>query len=661
MKMRSSLLIPLFHTALALSVNAAIITVTTTNNASPGAGQVSLAQAIQRAQQGDEIRFNIPGSGPHYIVTPPEGYAFITNNNVVIDGYSQPGSSANTNSILSPNNAQLRIVLDSREGGHKIMDVPRVSPNDDPGFARFEGAVLGIVGAEGVRVQGLSFLGVPQVGGENAVSLYFIALARGASGHVNGCWFGVDPDGLTVAGAADGIAGYRYRQRDNSGTVTSTVLIDHMVVGVASNATSVAQQFNVFAGMTVNPILIEGENTRISGNFIGVLPDGLHDYNVALNPELAGQFRGAVAIGRSGNNTLIGTDGDGVNDSNERNVFGGMLPSHLGGFDHLIDFYGQNPGTNIVIAGNYVGIGIDGNTRFTNGVPILGASGPEAEYRIGSNLDGVSDALEGNLIANNYPPELFPASDYQENPEALDFLSQLNSGATISLRGNSLINNFPFPVSPLRDGGFFLQNYYIKALLDPSSSFPVLDGTSTRQRLKGTVPIPDPSAYADTMIDVYIADPVGMTNGMAAEIPELPQGFVQGRTYLGSFSEGSAADLDVDPGQFEFDISALSVTAGAQLTITANFIAGTSGGGEAGDFTSIVRGDAGITLTWTSGSLQSAPAVVGPWADVDVTGNTTTVTPSDTMRFFRLQAGGSVSDGTAPPLTSPFSNAVQVQ
>ncbi len=86
------------------------------------------------------------------------------------------------------------------------------------------------------------------------------------------------------------------------------------------------------------------------------------------------------------------------------------------------------------------------------------------------------------------------------------------------------------------------MNYYSKALLDPATFVPTLATNSTRARLIGVAPLPDPSRYSETIIDLYVADPIGMTNGAAAGIPELPQGFVQGRTYLGSFVEGSAAD-----------------------------------------------------------------------------------------------------------------------
>src|SRR5256885_1235146 len=93
-----------------LPTHAAVITVTTTNN--PGAG--SLLEALSNVHDGDEIQFNIPGPGPHYFATPFGGYPYITANDITIDGYSQPGAVANSNSILQPNNAQIKIVLDSR-------------------------------------------------------------------------------------------------------------------------------------------------------------------------------------------------------------------------------------------------------------------------------------------------------------------------------------------------------------------------------------------------------------------------------------------------------------------------------------------------------------------------------------------------------------------
>src|SRR5437879_303995 len=91
--------------ALAAQMQAKIITVNTQDNTDFSAGKTNLVTAINLLADGDTIRFNIPGAGAHYLVTPVGGYAVISNNNITIDGYSQSGSSPNSNTILAANNA----------------------------------------------------------------------------------------------------------------------------------------------------------------------------------------------------------------------------------------------------------------------------------------------------------------------------------------------------------------------------------------------------------------------------------------------------------------------------------------------------------------------------------------------------------------------------
>lgn len=561
-----------------LQVQAAVISVTTTNN--PGDG--SLFQAISSLQTGDTIEFNIPGPGPHYIATPPEGYPLITADNVTINGYSQPGSAANTNSILSSNSAQIEIVLDSRNGNTRVMNFAGDTPNDDTGYGDSESAILGIVGATNVSISGLSLIGVPLTGPDASVAVYGISFAKGANGHIHGCWIGIDPAGQTGFGfgPADGITGFRYRGRDENNEVTNTVLIANVTIGVATNSPNPRAEFNVITGIPAIPIIIEGENLRISGNFFNVMPDGLRDYNPSFDEPVAGNFEGNIEIGRAGNNTVIGTDGDGVNDAEERNILSGVVPPSLSGYDHNIEFYGQTPGTNIVIAGNYIGVGVDGATRFTNGVPALNAAGGSAQFRFGSDFDGVSDALEGNVVFNNWPPELFPATEWDPNAGSitatdLNFFDELSTGAMVSARGNVLVGNFPFPVSPVKfDGdveGGYLTNYVAKVLADPNNGvIPVLATNSSTSRLTGTVPVPA-AEFPTVVIDLYTVDEEGMTNGIAANIPAMPFGFVQGRTYLGSFNVTST------DGTFEFPISNLGLEEGAQVTATASYSAAPAG------------------------------------------------------------------------------------
>lgn len=563
-------------TAWSCAVPATVITVTTTNNLNPGAGNVSLLQALGQLHDGDTVRFNISGQGqgPFYIATPPNGYPIITNNNITIDGYSQPGSAPNSNPILGTNNARLKIVLDSRNGNDTSMNFE--PDNSNSGYGPDEHAVLGFLRGSNAVIQGLCFLGkVPSAGDH---SRYFVSFACDAQGsptgsRVSGCWLGLDPDGVTRSGSAYAITAFRYR--DSSGG--NPVLIDNLIIGVEPKAANAPNQFNVIVQSAI-PIIIEGNAARISGNFLGVMPDGLHDYNVAYDPAYSGdfQFEGAIEIGRGGNNTLIGTDGDGVNDANERNVIGGTVPPALNGYDHTIEFYGNNPGTNIVIAGNYIGVGVDGSTYFTNGVPAINASGGGAQYRIGSNLDGISDDVEGNHIANNWPLDLFPATEWTAAPDNLNFFDELSTGATVSLRGNSLVNNFPFPVSPTKsDGGVpggFRTNYYTKALVDASRGIqPILLTNTSISRLVGSLPLADTNNWPTTVIDLYAADPVGISNGQAAYIAELPNGFVQGAAYVASYVDNGANDRDKRLGFFDYDISTLD-TKGSQVTVTANYI-----------------------------------------------------------------------------------------
>ncbi len=90
-----------------LPLAAATFTVTNTNDSGPG----SLRQAIVDANANagaDTIAFNIPGAGVHTIA-PATNFDTILEA-VVIDGYTQPGASVNTDPVGT--NAVLLIELD---------------------------------------------------------------------------------------------------------------------------------------------------------------------------------------------------------------------------------------------------------------------------------------------------------------------------------------------------------------------------------------------------------------------------------------------------------------------------------------------------------------------------------------------------------------------
>jgi hypothetical protein len=90
--------------------------------ADTGTGTCTLVDAITYANANagpDEIRFEIPGTGPHTINSAPA-----VTDPATIDGYTQPGSSPNTSGPGLPGNAALMIVLSSRldlQAGHTTV------------------------------------------------------------------------------------------------------------------------------------------------------------------------------------------------------------------------------------------------------------------------------------------------------------------------------------------------------------------------------------------------------------------------------------------------------------------------------------------------------------------------------------------------------------
>lgn len=638
-------------------VHAKIITVTTTDSDHPSPGAVSLAGAIAALEDGDTIQFNLSGAGPFLLPTPVGGYPLITQNNVTIDGFSQTGAKPNTHPILAANNAKIQIVLDSRNGNVSSMSYDPANPY--AGFGDTEFAILGVFRGTNVAIRGLSLLAPPldPNGVNNNYGIAFAADEDGtpSGGHISGCWIGVAPDGVTLAGTTYAIPAFRHRDSDGQNPVD----IDNLTIGVAKGSTNARAEFNVIVPSAL-PIVLEGQGHRISGNFLGVLPDGVTEVNVALDTENwvgNNQSQGQIQIGRAGNNTVIGTDGDGVNDADERNVMSGTLPPDLNGYDHSIEFYGNNPGTNIVVAGNYIGVGVDGLTRFTNGAPVLNAGGADSTYCFGSNLDGTSDAIEGNFVINNWPPGFFADHLNNLDPADLGFFDQLSTGSTVSARANRLVDNLPFPVSPIQaDSGVFgnfWQDYYAQALLHPAGGVtPTLDPASTTTLISGTIPAAT-SAWPTVYIDLYLTDREGLTNGLTYPSPGLTNGWVQGKAFLGAFQVDGPADLNAATGAFTFAIDPLDLPAEASVTITANYIP--QGGGLAltspfaapvslaGSYSLQIAPTQGqLTISWPAAAmgyrLQSTTHLLGGWQDVSgVVGNAYTIAPGNAAAFYRLK------------------------
>ena len=331
MKNRPLLTIVLTLFASTNFLNAKFITVNTEDNTDFGAGKTNLVRAINLLADGDTIQFNISNAttNKHYLVTPPRdpnnGYPPITNHNVTIDGYSQPGAAPNSNPILAANNALIRIVLDSRGDAGTVRGMD--------GYGTDESATLFVIGATNVHIKGLCFLGPgPTVGGppdgtDQDPARYAVSFALGAHyGHVSGCRIGLDLDDTSV-----------HRFKDCVTVFGSTAAGSSRIsIGVKPGPTDVPgarAQFNVMIGGFIPLIFEGGTNYNISGNFINVFPNGVADYPSDGAPphdiESVMEFGGSI-------NTVIGTDGDGNNDAEERNIFGGITAAND---DNVHEFY----------------------------------------------------------------------------------------------------------------------------------------------------------------------------------------------------------------------------------------------------------------------------------------------------------------------------------
>ncbi len=642
---------------------ARVLTVNTADNADPaGNANTSLLEALQGLQDGDVIQFNIPGNGPHLIKTPVGGYPLIQVSNVTIDGYSQPGSSANSNGILGGNNANIQVYLDSTDPTLTSDDLP-LGPStrltDYSGYSDSENAILGLVAASHVRIKGLGFLSHQTSGETDNPAIYCVALVNGSEDcRIQGCRFGLDPDGHTIRGSSAAVAAFRYS--GDNGFVYSSGL----VFGTDGDGTDDVKEFNITTGMHI-ALAIELPHAKISGNYFNVLPDGKTFVNVNdIQQSLmdAGRSGGDASVenlenGRELEGTVIGTDSDGISDANERNIF------NTAAYDHLLEFY-SGTASEIVVAGNYFGVGVDGTslpTPATGATPDLIALPDSGSLRLGSDFDGVADALESNLIVG------IPGSQLVDAGNTL----------TILARGNRIVN-CGFAAFPFADGSNNRNyaDYYSAALLDPTAPIPTLTGY-TNGVLSGTLPPVSTDIYPLSEVDVYLTDPASDANMLT-----LPG------TYLKSFRDNGPTDTDAALNQFSVDLSSVSIPAGSKLVIAANYSTDTNGFGFGGtpitgplSAAFAVAGSAGITfnpttvgasgliLSWAGGTgpflVQGKLGLTDAWIDLVTTSQPTATIPlagfsgffrvmdgtSKTVKLFRATLNGANERPT--PITTP--------
>jgi len=157
------------------------------------------------------------------------------------------------------------------------------------------------------------------------------------------------------------------------------------IIGTNGDGVNDAFEGNVIAGSIQEDVRVETSGNWIAGNYIGTDATG----SAALT-----NTNTAIRLYSGADNTTIGVNGDGVSDNREGNLISG----HSYGI-------GINNSSGHTIAGNIIGLNAAGDTilgNTSNGIDCSASSGSTSRnIVIGSNNDGASDDLEGNVVSGN--------------------------------------------------------------------------------------------------------------------------------------------------------------------------------------------------------------------------------------------------------------------
>lgn len=372
-----------------------------------GAGACTLRAAIEQANATaglDSIHFALPGAGVHTVqpATLPE----ITDP-VVLDGYTQPGASPNSNDPDQGSNAVILIELDASltngtgldisAGGSTVRGLAIHSAGDweirlfTNGGNTVEGNFLGIVAA-GDSLPDAGFYTVRVQSSGNTIGGTTPAARNVIEGGLSDVRIEAGGDGTVVQGNLIGLDASGTRSL-REGTGIEVVDVEGTLIG---GATAAAR--NVVAGAS-RGIVVQGTslNTSIQGNYVGTDVTGTAVVRIGSDGiQLAGPSSlttvGGPAAGEG--NLIAGTGDPGIRISASENVVQGNV---LG-----LDVTGAN-----ALPFDYEGIYLDGGASDN----LIGGDAPgEGNTVTNAGTQGISlaggdtttrNTISGNIVFDN--------------------------------------------------------------------------------------------------------------------------------------------------------------------------------------------------------------------------------------------------------------------
>jgi hypothetical protein len=559
--------------------------------ATTGAGTCTLRDAITFANthSGANIDFNISGAGVQTIA-PGSALPAITAT-MTIDGYTQPGASANTNGPTQGTNAVILIEIDGTIG--------------------FDGLSLQS-GSDGSVIRGLAI---------NRSSEACIAISGGNGSIVEGNFIGTDPTGM-VAHAC----GYGILEQGNPTNITiggTSPAARNLISG--NGATQIEWGFNSGGG----------SGHTIQGNLVGTDATG-----AAAMPGATAE--GIILAGNTSNTTIGGTT------PAARNVVSG---NHANGIRTEI----ASGTGGVAVEGNYVGTDATGTVAVGNGAAgvtiegagvTIGGSAAGAGNLISGNASGIEvyisgGTIHGNLIGTDVTGGL-PLGNIGRGVDVFDASNTVIGGTSagegntiafnggsgvvvysfggdqsgVTVRGNAIHDNAGIGIDLGNDGVTPNDLGDGDTGANGLQNFPVVSGVSyggANTTVDGLL-----NSTANTTFDLdFYADP---------PCSNFPHEFLQGATYLGS----AQATTD-GSGNALFHVTTLAPTAnGSRISVTATDPSGnTSEFSQRLPFSVSIKsgppaGGTAITISGTNFLANAVVTIGGQTATgVDVTSYTT--------------------------------------
>jgi hypothetical protein len=308
--------------------------VTNTNNEGSGSLRQAILGANARVGK-DSITFNIPGAGPHTI-RPSSPLPFLTDT-LVIDGYSQPGSAVNTNSLARGTNAVLQIELDGSAAGSDAQGLVCASS-----WCSVRGLVVNRFAKAGIVLNGEYNL-------------------------VLGCFVGTDVAGRTRAGNGSGVSVIGPTPRS--------------IVGGAG----LCEYRNLISGNTTAGVIVDCEDGHVyvMGNLIGTDATGttaLGNTEVGI-AYLSGAMLWLGGFTKEGSNVIAASGNDGTDGQPVVRGAGVMI--------------GED-GRHAVLNGNIIGLNAAGNAPLPNFMDGILARSPCSIY---PDSESTPNVISGNAFS----------------------------------------------------------------------------------------------------------------------------------------------------------------------------------------------------------------------------------------------------------------------